>query len=467
MRRVIARAALILILTGIAPGPASSHEPGSAAGPPPPSAGSGHASTSPESRRADLAEFRARFLEKDQSYSAVARAEAEARLARLESAAPGASQAYFELELARIVAVADNGHTAFFPGPRSRRYNRVEIRLTPFGEDFYVLRTRATNADLLGARLVAIDGQPISRIRDVARTMAGGIEAWRDRGSPYFLESPEQMNALGVTAQIDGATYRFEGGDGRAIERRLAAEPANPDRPRGNADRWLYPQLMESEAGAWRVLLAQEKAPWPFQDPDSPFRWRNAPEIQAMVVELRQNTSSDGHSIGAFLRDVTGRIRQQHPRHLVLDMRMNGGGDLNDTRDFMQSLPVLVPGRIFALTSPWTFSAAISSVGYLEQTAPERVVIVGEAVGDRLQMWSEGDIVELPHSHVIILNATERHDYLTGCRPFKDCHGPVVRHPISVPTLAPDIAAPWTIETYRAGRDPAMEAVAVALRDGA
>jgi hypothetical protein len=32
-------------------------------------------------------------------------------------------------------------------------------------------------------------------------------------------------------------------------------------------------------------------------------------------------------------------------------------------------LPTLVKGRIFVLTSPWTFSAAISTLGYLKQAA--------------------------------------------------------------------------------------------------
>jgi hypothetical protein len=39
----------------------------------------------------------------------------------------------------------------------------------------------------------------------------------------------------------------------------------------------------------------------------------------------------------------------------------------------------------------------------------------------------------------------------------------VVQYPIAVPTLAPEIAAPWTFETYRASRDPAIDAVAKAL----
>jgi hypothetical protein len=147
-------------------------------------------------------------------------------------------------------------------------------------------------------------------------------------------------------------------------------------------------------------------------------------------------------------------------------MRLNGGGDLNTTRDFMKRLPTLVRGRIFVLTSPWTFSAAISSVGYLKQADPKRVAIVGEPVGDRLEFWSEGSVVLLNRLDIAVLYATERHDYRTGCRPYRDCHASVVRNPISVPSLAPDIAAPLTLEAYRAGRDPGMEAIAAALAAG-
>ena len=453
MSRPFACFALLAVLAAI---PAAAHpsEPASPA-----------VDASEKARKTDLAQFRTKFLARDRSFSPEARAEAEVRLTQLEGSLAGISQARFELELARIVALADNGHTASFPGPRSRRYNRVAIRLVPFGEDFYVLRARAPLADLLGGRLVAIDDRPVAELRAVSRTLIGGTPAWRDRNAGYFLESPEQMQALGVVAGRDSATYRLALPDGREVTRRLAGEPAS-DRPRANASRWLYPAALEGEGEDWRTLMAPDRAPWALQEPGTPFRWRESPELGALVIEMRQNNGSEGHPIDAFLRDMTKALRDRHPRHLVLDMRLNGGGDLTTTRDFMESLPELVPGRIFVLTSPWTFSAAISSVGYLEQAAPERVTIVGEGVGDRLRMWSEGDVVELPNSHAMILNATERHDYMTGCKGYRDCHGNVVRHPIAVPDLDPDLAAPWTLEMYRAGRDPAMERVAEALRAG-
>lgn len=111
--------------------------------------------TSAESRRADIAVFREQFIGRDAALAVAGRRdEAERRLAALEAQAGNVSQAYFELELARIVALADNGHSAYFPGPRSRRFNRImQVRFAPFGEDFYVLRANPANADLLGAKL--------------------------------------------------------------------------------------------------------------------------------------------------------------------------------------------------------------------------------------------------------------------------------------------------------------------------
>ena len=457
LRTLAAAAVAALAALGAGPAAAQHGEHGQPAAP--------QAATSADAQRADIAVFRERFLAVDRSYAPTARAEAERRLAVLEGQAGAVSQAYFELELARIVALADNGHTAYFPGPRSRRFNRImDVRFAPFGEDFYVLRASPANADLLGARLVSIDGQPAAHVRDAGRTLAGGLPAWRDRGVPYFLESPEQMQALGVIARADQASYRFRLVNGRTVTRRFTPEPANPDRVRANADRWYYPQLMPEEGGAWRALLDVDQAPWAWREPEQPFRMRDAPEIDAFVIEMRQNNSSEQTDIAEFMLSALDAARASGRRNIVLDMRMNGGGDLNTTRAWVRRLPRVVPGRVFALTSPYTFSAAISTIGYLKQSAPDRVTIVGAPVGDRLDFHSEGRVVELPNSGAAILNATERHDYRTGCRNIENCHDSVVRHPIAVETLAPDIEAPWTIEAYRAGRDPAMEAVAAALR---
>ena len=417
-----------------------------------------------EQRREDIAQFRTEFFAKDRAYSANARQEAERRLVELERAAADMKPAAFDLEIARIVAVADNGHTSSVEGSRSRRYDRVELRLTPFGEDFYVLRAQEKYSDLVGAKLIAIDGVTIDKLRPRYRALKGGVARWRDRGAAYFLESPEQLRADGVVTEPGELSYRFMLRDGTLVERKLTATAGGTARAPGNAARWMNPEFADIEGNTWRSLLTVDNVPWSLQEPTKAFRWRMDVAQNAIIVEMRQTSNAKEEKLADFFRAIEAAIETHKPANLVFDIRFNGGGDLTTTRDVAERLPTLIPGRIFILTSPWTFSAAISTAGYLKQAAPTRTTVVGEAVGDMLNFFAEGKTVTLKHSREVVLYAAERHDYQNGCRAFKDCHGQVVSRPIAVASLDPDIAAAWTIEAYRAGRDPAMEAVATALK---
>lgn len=414
-------------------------------------------------RKEDLQQFRQDFLARDRAFGAAARQQALRGLAALETRSGPMDPIAFGLELARIVALADNAHTLSSAASRLQRSNRIAVRLTPFGEDFHVLRTREADADLLGARLQAIDGLPLARLREAAHALVGGLPAWRDRQAPALFESPQQLHALGLSPAADAASYRFQLPDGRTVERRLVGDPPRTDRARGSTDRLLLPEVLPPELG-WRGVLPLAKAPWVLRDAEKRLRWRHDATLDALVLEMRQATDTPGASLRAFYDEVRAAAALHKPAHLVLDLRFNGGGDLTRTRDFAEELPTLVPGRLFVLTSPWTFSAAISTAGYLKQAAPARVSIVGEAVGDRLQFFAEGRAVTLKHSREVLLPATERHDYVDGCRLHDDCHAPVQRRPIVLPSLAPDVVAPWTFAAYRDGEDPAMEAVARALQ---
>ena len=415
-------------------------------------------------RRADLAAFRQQFFYVDHSYSPAARAEAERRLKELEQEIDRTSEVQFITRLTQVVALADNGHTAMLFRGTSPDLGQVPLRFLPFGDQFYVVRAATRDADLVGSRLLAIDGHPIAQLRDSARTLSGGIPAWRDRSAAYLFESPGQLHAMGLARTGGGAVYRFELTGGRVVERTLQLGAPFPGDDNDPVKR-LDPDVPAGVVS----MLPLARAPWSLRDFTTLVRRRDAPELDAVVIQMHGNFNPPGGSIAASLESADSLRRALHRRNVILDMRFNGGGNLQLTRQFMSSLPSRVApgGRVFVLTSPWTFSAAISSTGYVKQAGGARVVLVGEPVGDRLQFWAEGQPIELPHSGALILPATQRHDYLTGCKPFTDCHNYMVRFPIEVRSLAPDIPAPWTAEAYAAGRDPAMEAVARAIHSGA
>ena len=70
-----------------------------------------------------------------------------------------------------------------------------------------------------------------------------------------------------------------------------------------------------------------------------------------------------GRDIGAFVARVQGALAQGKPRNLVLDLRFDIGGDIDTTRDLARDIAAKVPGRIFVLIGPYTFSAGIVFAG--------------------------------------------------------------------------------------------------------
>ncbi|HEU4882581.1 MAG TPA: hypothetical protein VFT45_10060 [Longimicrobium sp.] len=412
-------------------------------------------------RQETLDTVRSVVTSREKAYTDSTRAQALALLDSIGVRSDALSDLAFELQLSRVVALADNGHSLLSPRSRIGRSNRVGLRLLPLSDGLLVARAVDDLADLLGASLVSIGDLPVERLLAENRALFGGTAAWRDGFAPYLLESPEQLHALGLAASPAEAVYRFRLPDGTVVSRTLRGDTVGREVAR-SVDRAFLAD--EGHAG-WRTLLTN--APWALREPAVAFRRSTAWEPGVFVFQMRQNYDAPGQAMAAVLDSVRAEIAAAHPRHLVLDMRFNGGGDLNLTRRFMQELPGLVPGRIFVLTSPMTFSAGISSVGYLTQAAPDRVTIVGEPVGDRLVFFAEARVQALPGTDTGILFSRERHDYQGGCATFTDCHGPVRRNPIRVPTLDPRVPAPWTLAAYREGRDPAMEAVHALLeREG-
>ncbi|RUV88784.1 hypothetical protein EOA75_24065 [Mesorhizobium sp. M1A.F.Ca.IN.022.07.1.1] len=417
--------------------------------------------TSHDAQVEDLKVFRRDFLDVDRSYSSAARVEAASRLQALETAAGPTDATVFAVDLCQIAALADNGHTTC----KLPRANGVAMSLLPIDGAFYVIAASPQNSDLLGSRLAGIDGHPAAEVSSALRSLHGGVAAWRDIEATDAIVRPDLLHALGLANAAGDATFRFQTPDGRIIDRKLAPEPQRRD---------------------WVKIFPKGRAPWPLQDQEQPFRWRDAPELDGVVAEIRRNVDGKTGKIADFLAEVEAARVRLGRKNLVLDMRFNTGGNLMLTRDALSSWPSRVkpPGRLFVLESPITFSAGIVDVAYLKQAGGDRVTLVGEAPGDRMMFFADQQQVTLPHSGVVLQSATQRYDLQNGCKAYADCFvgmaqpssatgtTPVLvatidkgkgRKPVALKTLEPDIAAPWSIDDLLKGRDPGMAAVQAAL----
>jgi hypothetical protein len=334
------------------------------------------------------------------------------------------------------------------PPQWTTRYPRSPVHLGLFPDGLFVIAAPAGQAGLVGRPVLEINGRGWQNVRETYARYQGGEQAFRDQFVTYFMETPALLAAAGLGENPERLALTLGGGDGRqsVVEIVPALAPL-----RGEAALLGYPQLLEASA-----MLPAAERPLYLQDADRPQRLLFPGELDGAYIQLK---ATRGRDFSAFLESTLAELRQRRPRNIVVDLRFNLGGDLTLARSFMQALPGLARGgRLYAITSGRTFSAAISSLGYLRQAAGDRLTIVGEPIGDRLEFWAEGDIMQLPGLGAMLLYTTERHNYVTGC-PEPDCHAAIRNHPIRVVTLEPDLPATMTFAAFRAGRDPAMEAI--------
>ena len=86
----------------------------------------------------------------------------------------------------------------------------------------------------------------------------------------------------------------------------------------------------------------------------------------------------------------------------------------------------------------------------------DKVVFIGEPMGDAGQFWAEGRKLALPHSKIAVRYSDQFEDYEKGCTDTRNCYWATVAFGPRGISLAPDIAVDVTFADYAAGRDPVL-----------
>ncbi|MBV9541212.1 MAG: hypothetical protein JO167_08070 [Alphaproteobacteria bacterium] len=419
-----------------------------------------------EAQRQDLDYF-AKLVAVDRAYTAQARAEANREISALAASTHLLTKSELRVAMMRIGALADNGHTGVYGVPGNPPPNQVPIRVTDFSDGIYILRAKQPHADLLGGQLLSIDNHPIAQVMDKIAMLRGGVPAWRRYLGLRFLTSPEILAPLGVAAKPTELTLTIRRRDGTQITRVLAAETMKKGDVMEDHDRWLSPLPTKTEGPGWLTALPANAAlPLPLQDFNTTFRRVWIDNSCVLFIQMKSITDTETEKIGDFLK-ATEADMARHPCAVILDLRYNGGGDYTNTYAFAHRLPQLVtPGaKIYILTGPGTFSAAITTAAFVKEAFGDRAVILGEPVGDRLKFLSEGRGGCLPHQPLCFHYTTGMHAYDQPCTDWRICYWVNYFYPVRVKSLKPDQLITISFADYLRGRDHVFDR-AVALAEG-
>lgn len=190
-----------------------------------------------------------------------------------------------------------------------------------------------------------------------------------------------------------------------------------------------------------------------FRDRRTPQWFEYVPESKMMYFQFNSVVDTQGESMATFTRRLFAALDSTAAEALVIDLRWNNGGN-------SRLLPPLIQGimerprlnqreKLFAITGPYTFSAAMNAATMLDRHT--QVMLVGEPTVSSPNFVGESNVITLPWSGVPVSIS----DY------FWQTSWPMDYRT----SLAPELYAPLTFHAYRAKRDPAMEAIA-AVRGG-
>jgi hypothetical protein len=416
-----------------------------------------------EAQQQDIEQF-SRLLSMDRSFSPTARTEANRQIAELKSEHAPLGRERFLVALLRITALADNGHTNLYR--KGSPQDLIPLRVVTFADGLYVLRAKSQYADLLGARVESIEGRPTRDVIAALEQLHGGTEGWRHIDAAIYIQSPEILYGGAIGSRSDQTHWTFRLPDGSEVTRTLPGEVSGENELHAQMTRWLSPQKMKGETSNWRALVSDDaELPLSLRDFNTTFRRAWIDRGCTLFIQLKAIADTDKQHIGDFLSATTDEMRAHQPCNIILDMRFNSGGDYTKAARFASHLPDFVPpsGRIYLLTGPQTFSAAITTTAFVRQAAGSRAIILGEPVGDRLAFYGEGNEGCLPHENICLHYATGMHDYAHRCVDWDRCFWLNWFFPVQVKSLAPDETIKMTFADYTARRDPVLErAVALA-----
>jgi hypothetical protein len=410
-----------------------------------------------EAQRQDIRYFR-ELLALDRSFAPASRAEANRQIDALEASGRVLDRPHFRVRLMQIDALADNGHSRV-ENELSAAPSELPVRAVAFSDGLYVMRATENNVELLGGRLTAIDGQPVEAVMGKLQQLRGGTADWRRLHASQYVTQLDLLYGLDVAPDMQHSVWTVETPAGEMITKSLVADVPSAGEPTVPAERWLSIEPLTGMPATWRALEPDRPLPISWTDFDQPFRNVRIPGTCTDLVQLKSNVDEGGHSIKEFLSSAEKHLRRERPCNVIFDLRYDGGGDYMNTHRFAQELTTLIPpaGRVILLTGPATFSAGISTAVFVKHAGEERVAIVGEPVGDRLQFYSEGGQACLPRSPLCVAYQTGKHDYQHPCTDWRVCFWLNYFFELRVKSLDPDYVVPLSFKDWHAGIDATLD----------
>ena len=365
-------------------------------------------------------------------FHSMTRGQFETAVQRLDDRIPTLSRNQIIVEIMRIVAMIGDGH-AQEPPTNFRHY---PLKLYWFPDGVYVLHADAKYAAAVGGRVVNL-----GRVSEqdayaaVSKVVPHDNESQIKWMTPVYMSLAEVLDGLGLVDNLQRVPLTVEK-DGKQTTIILTPEEGELS-PHTFAlpEHWVDARDPPSPQPLWQ------------KDPANNYWFEYLGDSRTIYVQFNAVAQKLDETIEVFIKRVMA-FADTHPvDRFVFDERLNGGGNNYLLRPiihaFIRSDTVNQPGKLFTIIGRQTFSAAMNCVNRMNLNT--NTLFVGEPTGSSPNQYGDNAPVVLPNSKLTVRLSTLW---------WQDMDPRDQRV-----WQAPDLSTELTFADYRAGRDPAMEAV--------
>ena len=397
-----------------------------------------------EQWREDL-RFMAAEMEKRHAnlYHTVGREAFAAAVADLDARIPDLERNEIIVGMMRIAAMVGDGHTRVDPRKDAKfGFPSLPLKLYLFEDGLYVRAAAPEHAALVGARIEAVGGVPVGEaIRRVSELASRDNAIGPKLFVPLYLAMPDILHALKLSPRRDAALFTLRKGK-RTWTATVPAGAVDPIWPPDTDISLVTPE-------GWVDARATPRPPLWLQAPLDYHRMVELADPRALYVQLNMVADIKGQSLARFAGKIGERVAAANPSALILDLRLNHGGNGSLRNPLVRELIRAEDEdtRLFVLTWRGTFSASQFILDDLDRLTG--AVFVGEPASSKPSSYGDAYRMPMPNSGISVRSSLV---WWQAGQNFD-------------PWTWVDVAAPLAFADYAAGRDPALEA-ALSYRPG-
>ena len=363
----------------------------------------------------------------------------DAAVDKLYAEIPNLEEHEISVGFARIIGMFKYGHTRMGWRDNPVQLRQLPINMYHFSDGVYVQGVHKDYSEAIGAKVTAIGGMPIMEaLKKVYPVVPVENEQFFRAYGFLYLISPEVLHAQGVIPELsDNVSISFEK-DGKSFTKTLTVMPVGKMVP----TTYGYVQTQED----WLDARESGDTPLYLKNLDKIYYYEYIPEKKIVYVRQSQIQDDPSEAIPQFYDRVFDFIENNDVERLVLDVRLNGGGNNYKNKDvvtrIIESKKVNKVGNLMVILGRRTFSACQNLVNELDNYT--NATFIGEPTGENVNFYGDNNEHILPNTKTpVYLSFAWWQD-----KPQWE----------NADWLAPHVAIDMSFEDYKTNKDPVLEA---------